>query len=281
MQMTTAISPDANGNIALCLRGHWSADAERALAEAHWELVSIFGTDWEDYRNLAPFAGRIRWLRVPFGPDKSKGLEDLTALERLELLDSPKPPVDFRKLPHLKELQTVWEKKSTGYLALPHLESLTIHSLGTENLEWLPEPCGLTLLSIRGGKLQSLKGLRAAQSLRDLRCTDLKQCTDIADLRALARLRVAEIDAPKATVDNLQFLATLPALERIMISAPVLNIDWTAVATHPTLRSVALTAPQGYDVSDEDIARKLRSAGREVRSFKRIGVKHYGFIVEL
>ena len=59
------------------------------------------------------------------------------------------------------------------------------------------------------------------------------------------------------------------------------RIDWMALAEHPALTSIAITAHEGYDVSDQQIEKDLTSSGRKLIGFKRFKSKCPGFAIEL
>ena len=140
MKMTNDVnlSLDSKGTPTLFLKGSWSIDVERALASEGWQAVAIFGVDWPDYQCLVPFSEKVGWLRVPLGPDSSKGMERLNNLSKLEVTDVLSPSVDFRRLPKLKCLETIWDKHCSTFLSHPGLEVLILHSAKSEDLRWIP-----------------------------------------------------------------------------------------------------------------------------------------------
>ena len=275
------LSRDAKGNMSLSLRGSWSPEVEQALTNSSWDVLSILGVDWPDYRCLVPFAEKIVWLRVPFGPDSSRGLEQLTFLQRLELTDLPSPAVDFRSLPRLRWLEAIWDKKYPANLGNPNVETLVAHAVGGQDLAWIPAASKLRVLHVRGGRVLSLAGVDRASSLSELHATELKQCQSVGGVSSLRGLVELEIDAPNATVEGLNWLAGMPSLSRVVLTARAKEIDWKALAANRELNSIAVVAEAGYSISNEQIEKAITEAGRTLVSLKRYESRAPGFALEI
>lgn len=274
------VADDSTGVPTLFVRGAWSDALARALAGADWRTLVLFHVDWPSYEPLAPFADRIERLRVPFGPDSSAGLEALDRLHTLQMTDVLVPPVDYRRLPRLRKLETIWHMRDAAHLSHPGLCDLFLHKVGGPDLHWIPEATALEVLELRGGSLPSLAGIERARGLRELRVRELRRCADVDAVRSLANLEFLELDAGKASMDDLDWLASMPRLRRVLIGCPARRIDWMALAAHPSLQSIAVTAPAGYSMSDAEILEALSAGGREPASLRRYPSKCPGFALE-
>lgn len=275
------ISVDSRGIPMLLLKGAWTADTEEYLARDDWRVLTLFHVDWPNYRQLAPFASRITHLRVPFGPDSSVGLTDLQDLTRLEVTDSLSPPVDFRLLKKLRFLETFWDKGSQAFLSNPVIEVLKLHKAKGADLAWIPPDSSLRSFELIGASVKSLIGLESATALEEFKAIELKACTDISSILALSRLRVLEVDAPKAELDNLNWINALPDLNRLMLTSQTRDVDWQALGEHSSLQSIAVTVAEGCDISDGFVEQKIRSGGREFLGIKRYQGKRTTIAIEL
>ena len=274
------VDVDANGVPTLFLRGSWSPAMAAALARDDWQALAIFGVDWPDYTPLLPYADRIGWLRVPFGPDSSAGLDELLSLHTLQCTDVLDPPLDYRRLPRLRELEAIWHARDVAHLAHPGLRALLLHKAGGRDLRWIPDGSALESLELRGGAVASLQGIDKARHLQALRAVDLRLCADIGEVPALAALEELELDCGRVALDDVDWLAALPRLRRVLVGCPVARIDWRMLGAHPSLASIGITATAGYAESDAQILDGLRAGGRETRSLQRFEAQAPGFAVE-
>ncbi len=295
-----------DGVRVLRLFGEWSPDIEKAVSLGDWDLLSLFGVDWETYEPLLPFEDKVRRLRVSAGggPESSKGLDKLTALEDLELDDFPKPVIDFRKLTNLKKLSVLWDRaRKASYLANKNLEYLVIDTFGDKDISVFSGLKKLTHLDIRQGSLQSLSGIKDLHNLKSLRLIRLRNLCDISELRncsnlellecgylpklieveairELTELRFMELDAVSAKIKDFNFIETMPNLERLMLTVNALDINWEVIANHPGLKWMAITAHADYKLSDDEIIEKLKSTNKHLSEFRRLNGSVPGFVVE-
>ncbi len=293
-----------NGDRFLRLVGEWSPEFERQLAAGDWDVLSLFGADLSSFAPLVPFADKIKRLNVSSGIESSKGLEALTQLEDLALRDYPKPAPDFRKLAKLRKLEVLWDsRRKTACLANSHLESLCVTGFGDQDLTALQSLSSLSHLDLRQGSLRSLSGSEDLDKLKQLRLIRLRNFEDLSAIshcrelnhletshlpnllnvdaiKGLSNLTTLELDADNACIDNLDWLADMPRLERLMLSVKAQDIDWNIVAHHPSLTWMAVTANEGYAVTDDDIEAVLQTGPRKPTKFQRLTGTVPGFIVE-
>lgn len=275
------ISVDRNGERVLTLRGEWTPETERAIGSDGWDVLGLFGVEWNDYTPLVAHAARIRNLRVPLGPDSSVGLDRLTELRVAQLTDVLVPAVDFRRLPALESLEAVWDRAKPEYFANPTLRDLVLHHVGGKNLDWLPRNPRLRKLELKGGRLVSLAGVEHAEELETLRATGLKQCVDVSSVMSLENLRVIDLQTPKASLPDLAWLGRMAAVENVSIEAHVQDIDWDALAAVTTLRTLAVVSDAAPPKSEPDFRKQVADAGRCVSRFEHYRGKQPGFYLEV
>lgn len=290
----------------LRLFGQWSSETDKAVSLDNWDMLSLFAVDWSTFEPLLAYKKKIKRLHVSGagGPESSKGLDELTDLEELDLDDFPNPAVDFRKLSKLRKLKVLWDRsRKTCNLANPNLESLQIDSFGDKDLTVLSELSKLVYLDIRQGSLQSLSGIAKLHSLKSLYLIRLRNFGDISDLEAcggletldcrhlpklyeveairkLSKLRTLELDAENASISDLSFLGSMPALERLMLTVRAGDIDWSIIAYHPSFKSIAITANAEYGLTDGEIEKILNSGDKRPEKFQRLNGIVPGFIAE-
>lgn len=302
--MTRAILGNFKGGFTrLTLGGKWTPTVDTAISLNNWDLISIDGVDWHSYEPLLPYANNIKWLRVSLGPDSSKGLDMLTGLEKLALNDYPKPAPDFRKLPNLRELEVLWDiSRKSSYLANSNLESLSVDKLGDSDLTAFEELTKLRQFKILQGSLKSLKGIDKLHSLLSLNLILLRRFNDLSELKhakslevletdslpnllevdaikELSNLKRLELDAPKATIDNLDWIGSMPKLEKLMLSVMAKSINWQIIANHPSLTWLSIVTHEGYDKTDDEIQNMLNICW-PIKRFMRLKCKIPSFVVE-
>jgi len=274
------IASSGKGRPTLYIRGEWSPDGEAAFDRSDWEALAILGVEWPDYRCLIPYADRIKHLRVPFGPDSSRGLDELTNLEILESRDVFAPAVDFRRLTHLKYLEAIWDKKKPEYFSHTNVETMIVHRVSGNGLDWLPDSGNLKKLQLIGGRVKSLDGLQHARNLSELYTMDLHYCSEVEAATVLPLMQKLRLDTPKALLQNLDWVSTMPQLSELEFAGTTLNVDWERIGSHPRIRYLGIKTHEGYSASDEEILVALRRGGRTVSSFQRLTAKIPNFIVE-
>lgn len=248
------LGSDSAGRLLLSLSGDCKDEMASVLQEGAWDVLGLLGVDWPDYSPLIPYASRIKHLRVPFGPDSSRGLEQLEALEILESTDILRPPVDFRKLELLTELSAIWDGKRPQHYAVPGLRRLTLGSVGGSDLQWLPNDSMLEYLELRGGRLRSLDGIGQLRHLSELRVRELNWCNNVLSVASLSNLTWLLLDTPKASLDTIDFIGSMPCLNYFETSAVVHHVDWGVVAAATNLKSIAVVMP--FADADECAIRK-------------------------
>jgi hypothetical protein len=263
------IENDSKGVPTLFVTGAWSAEMEEAFRDGDWRAVALRAPSWESYKPLVPFMARIEWLRVPFGPDSSRGLDELLNLRKLQVTDALSPPVDYRRLPRLQWLETLWSKRSAEYLNHPSLEVLIVHGVGSPGLDWLSDAKSIRTLEIRNGGLRSLRGIEACSLLTVFRASDLKKCFDVDSIMLLEDLHELQIDAPAAKMGCLDWLDRNVHLSELLLSVRVEHVDWHLIASHPSLASISLTSPDVDRISDHDLVREFEKCGKRVTGVQR------------
>lgn len=273
MTKNAKLTTDANGMQNLILNGEWIDEVENAIEADGWKVLSLFQVEWPDYTPLKKYSERIHWLRVPFGPDKSRGLSDLQNLRVIQLYDSPKPSIDFRSFGFLERLEAPWDKKHPEYLANEHVEELIAQGVGGEDLMWMSAMESLCSLTIKGGKISSLKGLDKLASLRKLKVDDLRYCTDVKAVCHLHALEKLAVDAPAAVLEDINWISSMPNLKELSIDCHIEKINWEVFGVHPVLQRISLVAEEGYASSNEEILKFLSAFGRKTQSFSRSTAK--------
>lgn len=149
------------------------------------------------------------------------------------------------------------------------------------SLSGIKEFQGLTQLRlIRLRNFDDLAELSHCHELRHLETSHLPNLLNVDAIKGLSNLITLELDADNACIDNLDWLAGMPRLERLMLSVKARDIDWDIIAHHPSLTWMAVTANEGYAVSDEEIEAALQTGLRKPTKFQRLTGKVPGFLVE-
>lgn len=275
------LSLDRNGERVLTLRDGWSAECAQAIASDSWDVLALFGVDWLDYTPLLPYSERLKRLRVPVGPESSKGLGQLSELRTLQMTDSLDPAVDFRDLRYLESLEVLWDSKNPQHFANPNIKELIIHGVGGKDLSWLPKDSRLEKLELKGGGLKSLDGIERAAQLEILHAHGLRQCLNVGPVMSLGNLRRIDLQTPKATMPDLSWLPRAAGIEIVSIEARVLRVDWEMIVQCRKLYRLAVFSDGAPPESELDFRRAIESTGRELLRFERVGGKTPGFLVEM
>lgn len=263
------LTVDSNGFANLILTGQWDEQVERAIEAEDWTVLSLFHVDWPDYKPLAKYASRINWLRVPFGPDKSKGLSELSNLKVIQMHDSPKPSIDFRIFRELEELEAPWDKGHPEYLANAEVKKLITQGVSGVDMHWVSPMRSLESLIIKSGNVASLYGVGELSRLRKLILDDLKKCTNVNDIKRLSLLEELSVDAPSARLSDISWISSMESLQDLILDCGLDEINWEDVGRHPALRNLSVIAPDGYLKTDEEIIQVITASGGRLEKFIR------------
>lgn len=266
--------------------------------------VVISGGTFTNLDILAPCAARLETLMLQGSVNTSfSGIEKLKGLVDLKCdVVSEKPYADFSSLTELKSCFLAWDKKydAKGYIhglfTLPKLKNLTLRYWAKSDCKEIAQIKQLEKLDLRQGALSCLDGLSECFTLRvlglsylpklaDIDCLGempwlekvrIENCPKLVDLTPLTKirnLRDLHVEKVNASFHDLIGLAQAHRLERICLSADILEIDWNVLFNHPTLSEVTISSHDGYSVPDSEILKIAESANRKVRGFQRIGTK--------
>jgi len=264
-----------------------------ALAAGDFDGVEVTA-DFGSFEALAPWQHQIRWLFAPQAPS-AEGLERLESLERISFVGSQLGyDFDYRSLPRLQVLECgAAAKLRPACLDHPGLEILDIAGGKLKDFAALPHATALRAVLLDSCKIQSLAGIEALSSLRELRLLESRSLVDIAalaplqalevlvitaavklqdlaDLRHLRGLRRLHIEARQARPTDLGFVAALAGLQTLHLWAPADGVDWAALASHPSLHEIGLQLPPGRQFNADDVIRgHFAAAGRTVKTLTR------------
>ena len=260
--------------------GAWDAACAEAFSRDGWSALAIFNVEWPSYECLAPFARRIELIRVPFGPDSSKGFELLSNLRKIQSTDVLKPPVDFRVFGKLEYLEAIWDKKKPDYFASPSVETLFLHQISGDDLSWMPEENSLKRIELRAGRLVSLRGIERVSGLIELVVDELKACVDVEPVFGMTSLHSLRLDAPKAMIEGIEWLAGMPDLHSAEVYGKVAYVDWAVIAACQKLKKFGVSLQQDNAGPDDEIKKILTSLGKSIKEFVRYKGKNAGFYIE-
>lgn len=288
-----------DGTRALSLREPADA-ALLARDDVQFDILSL-GVGFETFEPLVPYAHCVKAVSL-YGNPAADGLAQLQALEWLRDFGLK---FDYRLLPRLR----VFETRDASVMPAqclnhPNIEQLDVAECRIETLAALGDMAKLRQLRLVATKTKSLDGIERLTSLRELRlhyarslvdiaalagCPDLRVLTfdeskklpDLSVLRHLRQLRVLHVWQSQATLDDVDWLADLPALRHLALEAPVGRIDWASVARHPSLQNILLrVTPEGLAVSEDTVRQHFEAAGRVIKELRCITSKP-GFLVRL
>lgn len=286
----------ADGTRLLSLRGEWSSEAETALAEGHFDVLSIQAGTWGDFSFLQPYAGKIRRLLVASGVDAYKGLEVLTELTEIDLEEAPSPALDLLAFQKLEKCYLRWHKKyPKEFFALPQLAEATLANYPGSDCTAIGQAAGLRKLDLRKGSVASLAGLEHVAGLQHLSLSHMKELQDISAvakaplqmlhiekcpklvdvdfIRRLSSLRELFIDCGGSGFADLRWLSSMEHLIDLLIAVPVQEIDWNIVFAMPALQRVVINTHEGYQLDEQALLACAQAHGRIVDNFTRAGTK--------
>ena len=267
--------------------------AQHALAAGDFDGVEVTA-DFGGFEQLAPWHHNIRWLFAPQATS-ADGLARLESLERISFVGSQWGyDFDYRSLPQLKVLECGSAAKVRAkFLDHPRLEILELAGGNLKDFSALPHATALRAVLLESCKTQSLAGIEALNSLRELRLLEARSLVEVSALaalqalevlvitaavklqvisaiRQLPHLRCLHVEAKTASVADLGFVATMPGLEILNLWAPVESIDWPALASHPSLCELGLQMAPGRQFDAEDTIRgHFAAAGRTVKKLTK------------
>jgi hypothetical protein len=240
------------------------------------------------------------------------GIEKLKELIEFHCdVTSQKPYPDFSKLVSLEKCFLAWDKKydvkdyQHGLFTLPKLKDLTLRYWTKADCTEIGSLKQLQTLDLRQGVLSRLDGLDNCPDLRTLELSYLpklvdisrldhvhglekiliQNCPNIADyapLTHLTNLRHIHLEKVNAQFRDLKWLAKMERIEKIVLSCEILELDWEILFNHPTLKDVAISSHDGYNITDSEILDIAERASRTVTNFRRMGTrKRPSFVFDL
>lgn len=295
------------GETRLIVSGGWSAEAADCVARHDFDRLEFHGGEYEDFRFLRPWAGKIASLAIASGVWKSaRGLEELTSLRALRL-GPPLKGVDFASLALLRTLGL--ESWSPAYaktlFECRRLEWLHIEGFAEQNCEHIGRLGSLEGLSLARGKLASLEGLAGCTKLRALQLAHLRKLSDIAAIGDMASIReiefveslplIHDVGVVQARVDlrrldlrgfggrhdDIAWLRDMVHLDVLGLSN-VVPLDWDALFASKELKKIAVTFTGPLRVTMEDVRSAATERGLRPTSVKPMGApaRPRGFVVE-
>lgn len=276
----------------LILKGDWSAETEALLNSSDFDTLILFGINWSDYSNLLAFADKIKVLKVPLGPDSTKGIEGLTELVSFKSNDRIKPKVDFRQFQNLKFLEiNVDTKYPVEFLANEQLKSLTIDGAGLSDFGSLASLTNLESLTITKGNLTTTNGIESLSSLKELSLIKCSKLIDIANIHRcssiesiniescsklmkvnslfkLPKLKVAEVEAKSAEPLKYSDITSATNLQRLICDVPFLDLGCDQIVSISAREIIVKTMLDLNEQSIVDCAKKLNKDIENVKIYK-------------
>jgi hypothetical protein len=286
----------ADGTRVLSLRGTWSDEAEAAVADGRFDILSIQAGNWGDFSFLAPHAGTIKRLLIAGGVESYRGLEKLTELTEIDLEEAPGQALDLLAFQKLEKCYLRWHKKyPKAFFALPRLAEVTLANYPGKDCADIGMAAGLRKLDLRKGSVTSLSGLEQATGLQHLslaytkelqdisavaksplQVLHLEKCPKLAEIdliRGLTKMRELFVDCASPGFADLRWLGRMENLADVLIAVPVQQIDWSILFAMPALQRVVINTHEGYGLDEEALLACAKAYGRQVDGLTRAGTK--------
>lgn len=224
------IRREPDGRVKATLRSPWKSEYAVLLEREDVTGLSVINEEGFDGVDL-DFLTQLPWLEdlgiSSYTVDDVAAIGLLDRLERLVMGTYAKTPIDFARLPRLKECRMGWIDGSDALFECESLEKLDLshfHDPDLQRVGWLGNLRELAIAD--SAKLRSTDGVGGLKSLRRLELALLPHLDEWGEIAQLAELEVLEIETCRH-LENLDFVRSCTQLIELTF-ANCLMVEWLA-----------------------------------------------------